>query len=144
VFVVAAGFPAWAATLPVATLPTVPATKGGTDQTVYVVGDTLYASAVDALSRLAGNITVIRKFLRQVGNGAASAAPAWDTLTAADIAAGTFPAGVFSFADLVVTASLRLGGSASADTLGEVVKKLQVYDSGGVSLGYVAVFDAIS
>lgn len=74
---------------------TFPIAQGGTGQTTAT-------AAFDALSplttlgdlhihngtnniRLAGNITTTRKFLRQTGNGTISAAPAWDTLLAADV-----------------------------------------------------------
>lgn len=53
------------------------------------LGDLVYASATNTAARLAGNTTTTRKFLRQLGDGTASAAPAWDTLTGADIASGT-------------------------------------------------------
>lgn len=59
--------------------------RGGTNQSTYAVGDTLYASAANTLSKLTGNTTTTRNFLRQVGNGSVSAAPAWDTLAAGDI-----------------------------------------------------------
>lgn len=50
------------------------------------LGDLLYRAA-SAADRLAGNTTTTRKFLRQTGTGAASAAPMWDTLIASDIPA---------------------------------------------------------
>lgn len=65
------------------------ATNGGTGQTGYVLGDTLYSSATDTLSKLSGNTTTTPKYLRQVGTGAASQAPTWDTLDASDITSGT-------------------------------------------------------
>lgn len=49
------------------------------------LGDIIYGAASGAVTRLAGNITTTRKFLRQVGDGVNSAAPAWDTLVAGDI-----------------------------------------------------------
>lgn len=58
---------------------------GGTGISSYVLGDTLYASGVSALTKLAGNITSTRKFMRQTGNGVISAVPVWDTLLAGDI-----------------------------------------------------------
>jgi hypothetical protein len=64
------------------------ATHGGTSQTTYATGDTLYASASNTLSKLSGNTTTTRNFLRQTGTGSASAAPAWDTLTSGDITTG--------------------------------------------------------
>ncbi len=63
----------------------VAAAYGGTGQSSYAVGDTLYASGVSALSKLAGNITTTRKFLQQTGDGGASAAPTWDTVTKTDV-----------------------------------------------------------
>src|SRR5664279_4032948 len=60
---------------------------GGTGIASYILGDTLYASAPNVLSRLAGNTTTTRQFLRQLGTGLVSAAPAWDTVTCADVGA---------------------------------------------------------
>jgi hypothetical protein len=77
-----------AASVTVAWTGSLAATRGGTGIITYVLGDTLYASAADTLSRLAGNTTTTRKFLRQIGTGTISAAPAWDTLLATDIGSG--------------------------------------------------------
>ena len=63
-------------------------------------GDTIFGGTAGVQTRLAGNTTATRKFLRQLGTGSASAAPAWDTLTAADLPAvpgsliGLAPSGV--------------------------------------------------
>ena len=59
--------------------------SGGTGLTSFTLGDLVYASAGTTLSKLAGNTTTTRKFLRQTGDGTNSAAPAWDTITAADV-----------------------------------------------------------
>jgi len=48
------------------------------------LGDTIYSDGTNGV-RLAGNITTTRKFLRQTGTGAASAAPTWDTLLDGDL-----------------------------------------------------------
>lgn len=56
------------------------------------LGDLLYMAASSVLSRLAGNTTTTRKFLRQAGNGSVSAAPVWDTLVAADLPASLYTA----------------------------------------------------
>lgn len=40
--------------------------------------------------------------------------------------------------------TLRLGASAAATTPGTVVGKIQVFDSAGVSAGYLPVYDAIT
>lgn len=69
------------------------ATGGGgggavaTDAIWDLLGDTVYGTGADTAVRLAGNITTTRQFLRQVGNGAVSAAPAWDTLASGDMPA---------------------------------------------------------
>lgn len=52
--------------------------NGGTGLTTYATGDLLYSSATDTLAKLAGNTTINRKFLSQVGNGTVSAAPTWE------------------------------------------------------------------
>lgn len=69
------------------TLLSVPlgATSGGTSQSTYATGDTLYASAANTLSKLTGNITTTKQYLSQTGSGAASAAPVWATIAGADI-----------------------------------------------------------
>jgi hypothetical protein len=60
-------------------------TNGGTGNTTYTTGDTLYSSATNTLAKLAGNTTTTKKFLGQTGNGSASAAPVWEQPAASDI-----------------------------------------------------------
>lgn len=48
------------------------------------LGDIIYRGTA-VWKRLVGNTTTTRKFLRQVGDGANSAAPAWDQVTDADL-----------------------------------------------------------
>lgn len=48
------------------------------------LGDIIVRGA-SVFGRVAGNTTTTRKFLRQTGDGAVSALPAWDTLLVADI-----------------------------------------------------------
>lgn len=67
------------------TLATVAATKGGTGQTTYAIGDLLYASTTSALSKLTGNTTTTKQFLTQTGTGAASNAPSWEAIANADV-----------------------------------------------------------
>lgn len=62
-----------------------PETNGGTNNSSYTLGDTLYASAANTLSKLAGNTTTTKKFLGQTGTGAVSAAPVWEQPAASDI-----------------------------------------------------------
>jgi hypothetical protein len=68
------------------------ATFGGTGQTTYALGDTLYSSASNTLTKLSGNTSTTKQYLSQTGTGSASSAPSWATISAADIGAGTLPA----------------------------------------------------
>jgi hypothetical protein len=61
-----------------------PATQGGTGQTTITIGDLLYGSSSNVLSKLAGNTTTTKQFLSQTGDGTTSAAPVWGALTAGD------------------------------------------------------------
>jgi hypothetical protein len=54
------------------------AAQGGTGQSSYLLGDTLYASGPTAISRLPGTTSTTRRILAQTGTGSASAAPVWD------------------------------------------------------------------
>lgn len=47
-------------------------------------------------------------------------------------------------AKLTATAGLGAGNSAAATTLGSVTKKMEVFDAGGASLGFVPIYDAIT
>ena len=75
------------------------------------LGDIWYASSATVMSRLAGNTTTTKKFLTQTGDGAASAAPAWNALAAGDITAAIMPAG---YVVQVVTA--QTGAVATTST----------------------------
>lgn len=77
------------------TLNTVPLTKGGTGATtktaafnaltpMTTVGDIEYHDGTNG-TRLAGNTTTTKKFLRSTGNGTVATAPAWDTLVDGDL-----------------------------------------------------------
>ncbi len=60
-------------------------TRGGTAQSTYALGDTLYSSAANTLSKLAGNTTAVKQYLSQTGTGVVSAAPSWATISGGDI-----------------------------------------------------------
>lgn len=64
---------------------TLPTSNGGTGLTTYTLGDLLYSSATNTLAKLAGSVSTTKTFLTQTGTGAASAAPAWGTIAAADV-----------------------------------------------------------
>ncbi len=57
-------------------------------------GDTLYESAANTASRLAGNTTTTTKFLTQTGTGTGSAAPGWNAIAASDIAVAVSPGAI--------------------------------------------------
>jgi hypothetical protein len=61
------------------------ATHGDTVSASPILGDILYGDATPNWTKLAGNITTTKKFLRQTGTSAISAVPAWDTLVDGDI-----------------------------------------------------------
>jgi len=97
-------------------------TNGGTGQTtagaafnalspMTTLGDLIYGGAAGAGTRLAGNTTTTRKFLRQTGDGVASSAPAWDTITAADV-----PGSALTKVD-DTNVTLTLGGSPTTALL---------------------------
>lgn len=64
---------------------TVSVLNGGTGLSSYTVGDMLYASASNTISRISGNTSTTKKFLSQTGTGTASNAPIWDTISASSI-----------------------------------------------------------
>jgi hypothetical protein len=70
-------------------------TNGGTGNSSYVTGDTLYASGTNTLGKLSGNTTTTKKFLSQTGTGSASQAPAWEQPAFTDVT-GTVGSGQLS------------------------------------------------
>lgn len=86
--IVSGGYPAWG-TIDLsssnAVSSTLGATNGGTGQSSYTLGDLIYSSATNTLSKLAGQTTTTKKYLQQQGDGVNSAAPSWQQIAAADI-----------------------------------------------------------
>jgi len=82
-----------------------PATSGGTAQSTYTTGDTLYSSAANTLAKLAGNTTTTRKYLVSVGDGTNATAPAWDQI---DI----------STSDITGTLAVANGGTGATTSTG--------------------------
>jgi len=74
------------------------------------LGDILYGGTAGAGTRLAGNTTTTRQFLRQTGTGSVSAAPAWDTVTKTDVGLG----------NVENTALSTWPGSTNLTTLGTI------------------------
>jgi hypothetical protein len=60
-------------------------TNGGTGQSSYTLGDTLYSSAANTLAKLPGNTTTTKRYLQQQGDGVNSAAPSWQQIANSDI-----------------------------------------------------------
>lgn len=60
-------------------------TDGGTGIGTYTLGDIIYSSSANVLSKLAGNTTIVKQYLSQTGTGVVSAAPAWATIDGGDI-----------------------------------------------------------
>src|SRR3990167_5491165 len=76
-----------------------------------VLGDVIYGNSTPAWTRLGGQITTTRKFLRQTGTGTVSAVPAWDTILAADV-----PASALTKTD-DTNVTLTLGGTPTTALL---------------------------
>ena len=125
---------------------TLPATNGGTGLSAYTLGDTVYSSAANTLSALAGNTTTTKKFLTQTGTGAASAAPAWGTIDGSDVSGnisgsagsvanaltlGTYLTGTSFNGSSAVTATVD---ATSANTASKVVAR---DSSGNFSAGTI-------
>ena len=84
---------------------------GGFANPMTTLGDVIYGGVSGVPTRLAGNITAGKQFLSQTGNGSASAAPAWATITGADITG----AALTKTDDTNVT--LTLGGTPATSLL---------------------------
>lgn len=68
------------------------------------LGDVIYAAAAGVQTRLGGNTTTTRKFLRQIGTGSASAAPTWEAAVPGSVTNGNFVS-VTSVGDLADSGS---------------------------------------
>lgn len=58
---------------------------GSLSNPMTTLGDLIYGGASGATTRLAGDTSNTRKFLRELSSGGVAAAPAWDTLTGSDL-----------------------------------------------------------
>jgi len=94
-------------------------TIGGTGLATYVLGDTLYASAANTLSRLTGNISTTRQFLMQQGTGVVSAIPAWSVVAQDDVTGLTTTSSP-TFAGLTLTGLTTAGSILFASAGGTI------------------------
>lgn len=119
---------------------TIGAIYGGTGQSTYALGDTLYSSATNTLAKLAGNITATKQFLSQTGTGTVSAAPVWSVVSKSDIGLG----------NVENTALSTWAGSSNITTLGTVATgawnatTISIAKGGTGATTAVDAFDALS
>jgi hypothetical protein len=88
--------------------------SSGLSNPMTTLGDTIYGTTGGAPTRLAGNTSTTRNFLRQTGTGSASEAPAWDTLQTGDIPWGSPGAIGETSPNTGTFSSLTLTGSVGA------------------------------
>jgi hypothetical protein len=72
-------------TIAAAALAYQPLNANLTTLTTSTLGDIIYSSATNTLSKLAGHTAATKRFLTQTGTGTVSAAPAWAAIAAGDI-----------------------------------------------------------
>lgn len=122
--------------------------SGGTNQSTYTLGDTLYASATNTLSKLAGNTTNSLYVLTQTGTGSVSAAPVWEPLSSFGVTSVT--GGVNQIA-VTTTSGNAVVSLANGIALGSYQLSALNIPTGGmlipgnVSIGYInttALFNA--
>jgi hypothetical protein len=149
--IVSGGAPVWGALnlAGVGVSGNLPESHGGTNQSSYATGDTLYASATNTLSKLSGNTTTTKQFLSQTGTGSVSQAPSWASLSASDIQSGVLGATNGGTGQ----SSYAVGDLLYADTTTSLAKLADVatgnvLTSGGVGAapawGKVALASAVS
>lgn len=114
-------------------------TNGGTGQSTYATGDTLYASATNTLSKLSGNTSTTKKFMVQTGTGSGSAAPTWDVVNGADVN-GNISGSAGSVANALTAGTYLTGSSFDGSvartwtvdaTSANTVSKIVARDSSG-------------
>jgi len=84
-----------------------------TSSLAVTLGALVYGAVGPIWGRLTGNVTTTKKFLAQTGDGAASAAPAWDTIADGDVPATHSGSSHHTIASLGASADNILGLGAS-------------------------------
>jgi hypothetical protein len=118
-------------TLPIASGGTSATTKAGAFNALSpmtTLGDIIYGGASGTGTRLSGEATTTRKFLRSVGDGTNSTAPAWDTLVNSDLPNSGVTASTYSTVAVntkgIVTSGgqlIEIGGATPNPSYGLVV-----------------------
>lgn len=107
---------------------TIPATQGGTGQTVYAVGDLLYASATNALARLAGVAT---------GNvlisGGVATAPSWGKVDLTTHISGTLAVGNGGTGATTLTGVMVGNGTAAVSAVAGTASQLLRRNAGNTA-----------
>ncbi len=101
--------------------------------TLTTKGDIYAASAASTPARLA----VGANGLGLVAASGETTGLKWSAVLQPDVASG-------GSTKVLASGGIGVGNSAAATTLGTVVKKVQVFDAAGSSIGYVAVYDALT
>lgn len=103
--------------------------QAGVSLPLATLGDTLYENATPAPAALAGNTTTTKKFLTQTGTGTVSAAPAWNTVVAADLPGATTSTQGAVILDGTASDIQAVGTAAAAGSVGKAA------DAGHVHAG---------
>lgn len=108
------------------------------------LGDLMYGGASGVLTRLAGDTSNARRFLRGLSSGSVAAAPVWDAVTATDVGLGNVANVDTTNAANIASGTLPAGRlpNPSSSTFGGVQSKSAVSSNWLRSLGTDGIFTA--